>query len=144
MTVTVRYAVHGDEAAIMSLLEEFAFATAARCVADEHSVSRFLAGPDETILLAVDEALVVGMLSFSTRPHLLHGAESADIDIFVVRPERRGEGIGTTLLNTARHLLREAEVATVTACVGAENTRAQDLLYDAGLTDASMRLEEAL
>lgn len=144
MSVTVRYAVHGDESAIVPLLQEFARAMGVRNLADEPTVSRYLAAADETILLAVAGETVLGLLSYSTRPDLLSAADVADIEVFVVAAERRGEGIGTTLLATARRMLEEAQVAVVTAHVGADNTAAQHMLYEAGLTGASMRLEQTL
>ena len=144
MSVTVRYAVHGDESAIVPLLQEFALATGTRCLAAEHTVSRYLAAADETVLLAVEDEAAVGLLSYSIRPDLLSGVAVAGIEVFVVLAERRGEGIGTMLLSAARHMLHEAEVRMLTAHVGAENAYAQHMLFAAGLTEASMRLAQKL
>ncbi len=142
MTVTIRHAGPGDEPDVVSLAQELALAMDTRCMTDEHYVRRYLASPDTTVLLASDESEVIGMVSFSTRPGLLHAGDSGEIESFVVRPERRCEGIGTKLLRTAMRLMQDAGCVEIAAGVEAENIRAQRLYVASGLTAASMRLEK--
>lgn len=144
MTVTIRHAGPGDEPAIVRLVQEFAVAVHEHSAADEHYVRRYLASPDTTILLATDERDVVGMLSFSTCPGFLRAGDSAEIDTLVVLAERRHEGIGKALLRTGMRLMQEAECAAISVSVKADDELAQGFCFDAGLTDASMRLEKRL
>jgi ribosomal protein S18 acetylase RimI-like enzyme len=144
MTVTIRHAGPGDEPDIASLVRELAVAIGMRPVADEHYVRRYLAAPDTTVLLAVDERATVGLLSFSTRPALLRAGDSGEIESLIVLPERRGEGIGTKLIRTAMRLMQDAGCVEIAAGVAAENTRAQRLYLDAGMSQASMRLQKHL
>ena len=103
---------------------------------------RYLASPDTTILLATDERDVVGMLGYATRPGLLRAGDTAEIDTLVVLAERRHEGIGKRLLRTGMRLMQEAECAAISVGVKADDELAQRFWFDAGLTDASMRLEK--
>ena len=100
------------------------------------------ARPDTAVLLASSDSEVIGLLSFSTRPGLLHAGDCGEIESFVVAPEHRGQGVGTKLLRTAMRLMLEAGCIEIAAGVSAENTRAQRLYVGSGLTDASMRLEK--
>jgi len=144
MTVTIRHAGPGDEPAIVRLVQEFAVAVHEHSAADEHDVRRYLAAPDTTILLATDERDVVGMLGYSTRPGLLRAGDTAEIDTLVVLAERRHESIGKRLLRTGMRLMQEAECAAISVSVKADDELAQEFWFDAGLTDASMRLEKRL
>jgi ribosomal protein S18 acetylase RimI-like enzyme len=141
MTVTIRHAGPGDEPAVVRLLQELALAVHERGVADEHDVRRYLASPDTTILLAADERDIVGMLSYSTRPGLLHAGDFAEIDTLVVLADRRREGIGGRLLRTGMRLMQDAGCTAISASVDVDDELAQGLCFDAGLTDARMRLE---
>jgi ribosomal protein S18 acetylase RimI-like enzyme len=140
LTLTIRHASPGDEPAIVLLIRDLALALGERSPADEHHVRRYLASPDTTILLATDDREVVGLVTYCTRPGLFHAGDSAEIEALVVRPERRGEGIGTKLLRTAMRLMQEAGCVEASVSVGAENQRGQRMYFDSGLTDASLRL----
>jgi ribosomal protein S18 acetylase RimI-like enzyme len=144
MTLTIRHAGPGDEPAIMRLIQEFADATQERSATDEHHVRRYLASPDTTILLACDERTVVGMVSYSIHPGLLHAGDSAEIDTLVVLEDRRRQGIGTRLLRTGMRLIQDSGCVEIGATVATDDEIAQGLCFDAGLTDALMRLEKHL
>lgn len=140
MTLTIRHASPGDEPAILQLVQELALALGERSSADERYVRRYLAFPDTVVLLAADDRDVVGLLSYCTRPGLLHAGDSGEIQALVVLPERRGEGIGAKLLRTAMRLMQEAGCVEISASLAADDQRAQRVYFDCGLTDASLRL----
>lgn len=142
MTITIRHASPGDEPAIVDLIQEFASAIDEQSPADQHYVRRYLVSPNTAILLASDARDVVGMLSYSTRPGLFLAGDSGEIDILVVSAHRRGEGIGKRLLRTGMRLMQDAGCVEISVSVGADNTMAQALYFDTGLTDASIRLEK--
>ena len=142
MTVTIRHAGPGDEPAIVDLIQELAVAVDEQSPADHHYVRRYLASPDTTILLAIDERDIVGMLSYSTRPGLFLAGDSGEIEILLVDARRRRQGIGTKLLRTAIRLMQDAGCVETSASVNADNELAQKIYVDAGLAGASVRLEK--
>lgn len=144
MTVTIRHAGPGDEPAIVDLVRELAVAIDEQSPADQHYVRRYLASPDTTTLLAIEGRDVVGMLSYSTRPGLFLAGDSGEIEILFVPAHRRREGIGTKLLRTAMRLMQDAGCVETSASMNADNELAQRIYVDAGLADASIRLEKHL
>jgi len=144
MSLTIRHAGPGDELDIMNLIQELSLDMHIRSAADEHSVRRFLASPDATILLAVDGRTSVGMLSYTTRPALFSAGLSGEIETLVVLGERRGEGIGSKLLRAGVRLMEDAGCVAIAVSVAADNEGAQGLYFDAGFTSASVHLERRL
>lgn len=141
MTVTIRHAGPGDELDIMHLIEELSLDMHLRSSADEHSIRRYLASPDATILLAMDGRAAVGMLSFTTRPGLFFAGLTGEIESLVVLTDRRGAGIGKKLLRAGMRLMEDASCVAISVSVPAENDRAQGLYFDCGLKNASVHLE---
>ena len=141
MTVTIRHAGPGDELDIINLIQELSLDIHTRSTASEHSVRRFFASPDATILLAVDGRVALGMLSYTTRPSLFHAGTAGEIETLVVLTDRRGEGIGKKLLRAGMRLMEDADCVTISVGVEADNQRAQNLYFDAGLASAQVRLE---
>lgn len=144
MTVTIRHAGPGDELAVVELVREFALAVNGSSPIDERYVRRYLASPDATILLATDERETIGLLSYTVRPRLLKAGESAEVEVLVVAPQWRGQGIGRRLLRTSMRLMQEAGCLTAAVNVPPDNEGFQDLYFDAGFIDASVRLERLL
>ena len=141
MSVTIRHAGPGDEAAIVLLVREMAEEDDEVTPVDEHYVRHFLASPVSGALLAEDGAQAVGLLSYAVTPGLFHAADSGLIELLMVTGARRGEGIGRRLVETALRVFREAGCAEASVSTGADNETAQKLYYDAGLTEASVLLE---
>ncbi len=85
------------------------------------------------LLVARDDDAIVGFVSFS----LDHGGYERDrprgtvTNLFVV-PERRGEGIGSRLLEAAEHGLVSAGAAVIGLEVMAENDRARAFYREHG------------
>lgn len=141
MSVTIRHAGPGDEAAIVLLVREMAEEDDEVTHVDEHYVRHFLASPVSGALLAEDGAQAVGLLSYAVTPGLFHAADSGLIELLMVTGARRGEGIGRRLVETALRVFRDAGCAEASVSTGAGNETAQKLYYDAGLTEASVLLE---
>jgi GNAT superfamily N-acetyltransferase len=142
MTVRIRQACPGDEQVIVDLVQELAVVQDYPSTVNEHYVRHFLASPVSGVLLAVDDGGAVGLLSYAMVPGLFHAADSGLIEALVVTEGRRGEGIGTLLLQAALRLLREAGCAEVSVSTGADNAAAQRAYVDAGLDEASVLLEK--
>jgi GNAT superfamily N-acetyltransferase len=141
MSVTIRHAGPGDEAAILRLVHEMAAGEGDRSPADEHSVRHFLASPVSGALLAVDGGKAVGLLSYCMTPGLFHAADSGLIELLVVTGARRGEGIGRALVDAALRVFRDAGCAEASVSTGEANDRAQHVYREAGLTESSLLLE---
>jgi ribosomal protein S18 acetylase RimI-like enzyme len=142
MTVTIRQAVPGDEAAIVRLVREMAEGEAWHSPIDEHYVRHFLASPTSGVLLAGDGADTVGLLSYCMTPGLFHAADSGLIELLIVTATRRGEGIGRSLVDAALHLFLEAGCAEASVSTGDANDPAQHVYREAGLTESSLLLEK--
>ena len=101
-----------DRAALLALLGE-GFAETAEQVGD-----RFDATPDDESLVAIESGIVVGTLRLTTTPRrsMIYG--------FVVDKERRGQRLGTRMLDAVLTRLRAAGVDEVGLEVDPENTPA--------------------
>lgn len=141
MSVTVRDAGPGDEAAIVDLVQELAVASDWPSPVDEHYARRFLAKPDAGVLLAEDDGAVVGLLSYVVMPGLFHAADSGFIEALVVTEGRRGEGIGRRLLEHTVGVLKDAGCVELSIGAGADDERARHLYASTGFTEASVLLE---
>ena len=141
MTVTIRPAGPGDEAAVVRLTQEMAAAEDDVSPVDEHYARRFLASPAAGVLLAEDDGEAVGLLSYALVPGLYHAADSGLIELLIVTGARRGEGIGRRLVRTALRMLREAGCAEASVSTGERNDPAQHVYREAGLTESSLLLE---
>jgi len=142
LTVVVRHAGPGDEAVVARLVREMAEGEGEASPVDEHYVRHFLASPASGALLAWDDGEVVGLLSYCMTPGLFHAADSGLIELLIVTPARRGEGIGRRLVETALRLFREAGCAEASVSTGEGNDPAQRVYRAAGLTESSLLLEK--
>ena len=141
MTITIRQAGPGDEAAIVRLTQEMAAGEDDVSAIDERYARRFLASPVAGVLLAEDGGEVVGLLSYALVPGLYHAADSGLIELLIVTGTRRGEGIGHRLVDTALRAFHQAGCAEASVSTGEENASAQKVYGDAGLTESSLLLE---
>lgn len=82
---------------------------------------------------------VLGMCSLLYTVSTAEGGRAAWLEDFVVRPERRGRGIGRTLLEHVIAQARADGVLRVSLLTDAGNERAQALYRSAGFGDSSMR-----
>jgi ribosomal protein S18 acetylase RimI-like enzyme len=142
MPVTIRQAGPGDEAAIVRLTQEMAAGEDDVSPVDEHYARHFLASPAGDVLLAEDGGEAVGLLSYALVPGLYHAADSGLIELLIVTGARRGEGIGSRLVETALRVLEEAGCAEASVSTGEGNEAAQKVYRDAGLTESSLLLEK--
>lgn len=141
MTVGIRHAGPGDEAAVVRLVREMAEGEGWPSPVDEHYVRHFLASPVSGALLAWDGDEAVGLLSYCMTPGLFHAADSGLIELLVVTARRRGEGIGRSLVDAALHLFEEAGCAEASVSTGDANDPAQHVYREAGLNETSLLLE---
>ena len=97
--LTVRRARPGDAVAIRALLEQLGYTPDPR-LANE-TITQVVRHPEAAVFVAVEGLQVVGFLAMSHRPQIRLGGLLASIDELVVSSQRRAQGIGSTLLETA-------------------------------------------
>jgi GNAT superfamily N-acetyltransferase len=97
--VMVRRARPGDASAVLQLVQQLGYTP------DERGYDEIFAQasrhPEAAVFVAVEGPRVVGYLALSHRPQIRLGARVADLDELVVDASRRGEGIGSALLQAA-------------------------------------------
>ena len=144
MAVSIRHASPGDEPAVVELVRQLADAADYPTPIDEHYVRHYLASGVSDVLLAFDDCVPVGLLSYAVVPGLFHAADSGIIEALVVADDQRGKGIGRQLLGTAVRLLEKNGCAEIAVSVDTQNERAQKLYFEAGLNEASVSLQKRL
>jgi GNAT superfamily N-acetyltransferase len=90
------------------------------------------------LFCAVDGESVVGMVSILFTVSTAEGGRAAWLEDMVVRPDRRGLGIGDRLLQTAISGAKEAGCTRVTLLTDATNTPAQRFYARAGFARSQM------
>jgi GNAT superfamily N-acetyltransferase len=107
-------------------------------------LERWLVDPDSTVLVAENEAGVVGLALLLTRPQsAFPGAvprKVIEIDNLVVRADQRGKGIGQRLLEAAVEWARQHRATHVEVAVHAFNGRARRFYRHFGFVPSLERL----
>jgi GNAT superfamily N-acetyltransferase len=89
---------------VLGLLKQLGYAPDER--AFDETFAQVVRHPEAAVFVATDGLHVVGYLALSQRPQIRLGGRIATIDELVVSEERRGEGIGSALLEAALALAR--------------------------------------
>jgi ribosomal protein S18 acetylase RimI-like enzyme len=142
MSFQVREARAGDEASIVSLIQELAAAGGETSPVSEEYVTAYLSSPGVQVLLAEEKERVVGLLSFSVRLDLYHGAPSGMIEELVVRAGDRGRGVGSALVSDVLRRLEALGCAEVSVTTMPDNEAAQRFYRSHGLVDEAVFLEK--
>jgi GNAT superfamily N-acetyltransferase len=90
----IREATRSDSAAIAMLLSQLGYPSTEAAVA---SKIQQLDHPDAQVLVAVDDADVLGFVALNFIPQLALAGDFCRISYFCVREAARGQGIGTAL-----------------------------------------------
>jgi GNAT superfamily N-acetyltransferase len=69
--------------------------------AADETISQVVRHPEAAVFVAVEGVDVIGYVAMSHRPQMRLGGRLASIDELVVTDSRRGDGIGTALLEAA-------------------------------------------
>ena len=105
MTLSLRLATESDAESIAGLLTELGYPT------NPGEAWRRLAGvrrdPASRVLVAVDEAGIVGCLSALLVPHFPDGTTICRITSVVVAKAHRRKGVGATLLEGAHEFAKQ-------------------------------------
>ena len=140
----VRQATSLDVRSIVALVQALARAVDVATPVDEAYVHDYLASPGSGILVADDAGEIVGFLSFSIRPSLLHAGRSCMIEELVVDPATRRQGIAARLVV---ELLRHAAgwgCIEVSVTALAPQRGAIEFYKSQGFSDDAVSLEKHL
>jgi GNAT superfamily N-acetyltransferase len=146
--IVPREATSVDALAIVTLIRALARVMDVVTPVDEAYVCDYLASPGSGILVADDAGDVIGLLSYSIRPSLVHAGRSCVIEELVVDQTTQRQGIGARLVED---LLRraagwgciEVSVTTLAGQRGAiEFYKARGFSDDAVLLEKHLGTEE--
>jgi RimJ/RimL family protein N-acetyltransferase len=146
MTVRVRPAEPGDAAALVKLALEVGSETEGwlisagewRSAAEERRYLRSIRGyQNAAVFVAENSEGIVGRLSIARDPHPASG-HVADLGL-MVRRDRRREGVGTALMNTAEEWARGAGVRKLELHVFPHNEAALRLYRSLGYEQEGLR-----
>jgi GNAT superfamily N-acetyltransferase len=102
--VNVRRARPGDASHVYALVEQLGYRPDQRGY--DETFAQVVRHPEAAVFVAVEGLRVIGYLAMSHRPHIRLGGRGATIDELVVDERRRGEGVGTALVDAAIHYAR--------------------------------------
>jgi ribosomal protein S18 acetylase RimI-like enzyme len=137
----IRDAQTGEEEAIAALIRELAAGEEVASGATRDLVSRYVALPDSSIIVAERDGALVGVLTCFVRPGLFHGGPWASIEELVVTAEARGTGVGDALVAEAMRRFETAGCLEVGVSTEFDNEAAKRLYRKHGLRDESLLLE---
>lgn len=141
METSIRQATVQDAADIVRLIGEHASADDETSPLTSAFVKQYLASPVSEILVAEIDQQIVGLLSWSLRPDLFHGANSCFVEELVVSKQVQGQGIGRALMTELFGKLCDRNCAEASLAVMPDNTRAIALYRSLGLCEEALMLE---
>jgi ribosomal protein S18 acetylase RimI-like enzyme len=144
MSLEIRPAGPGDEAAIARLIQELADAGGEASPITERYVTEYFTTPGNHVLLADREGQTIGLVSYSIRPNLYHAGPTAMIEELVVQAAEQGRGVGSALLSELLCRLARLDVVEVSVTTMPDNQRARRLYQAHGLVDEAVFLERHL
>jgi ribosomal protein S18 acetylase RimI-like enzyme len=141
MTVQIRPAQSGDASTIVQLIIELAESGGERSPISKAYVDACLAQRNNCVLLAEEQGLVAGLISYSVGPDLYHAANTCLIEELVVRATARGRGVGSALIEEVVRQAAAQKCAEVGVSTLKENERAIAFYKRHGFVDEAVLLE---
>jgi GNAT superfamily N-acetyltransferase len=97
--VMVRRARPGDAAPVLALIHQLGYSPEPHGY--DETFAQVVRHPEAAVFVAVEGPRVIGYIAVSHRPQIRLGGRVGSIDEMVVDTPRRGDGIGTALLDAA-------------------------------------------
>ncbi len=141
MEIAIREARRRDSSIILQLIAELATTAGETSPVTTGYVEKYLSSPISRVLLAEAGGEVIGLLSYSIRPDLYHGANTGLIEEVIVREAMRSKGVGSALVNELFSRLAALGCVEVSVTVMPGNTQAIKFYRAHGLTEEALFLE---
>ncbi|WP_422446267.1 GNAT family N-acetyltransferase [Thermoanaerobacterium sp. DL9XJH110] len=142
MSLKIRNAKPGDEVYIVELIKELSETIGEASGISVEFAKNSLSFPCFQILVAEEHGRVVGLISYSVKPSLYHGANSCIIEDLVVKQQARGRGVGSALIREALIRIQKLGCAEVSVSTMPDNEKAIRFYRACGFTDEALFLEK--
>jgi ribosomal protein S18 acetylase RimI-like enzyme len=141
-TLTIRPALENDAEAVARLVRAHAAEDGEMTGVTSEFVRRYMAAPASAILLAERGRRLVGLVSYSLRPDLLHAGPACLMEELFVVPEDRSGGVGRALLAALGKRMEQEGWAELAVSVMPGNERAIRFYKAQGLLEEALLLEK--
>ena len=142
--VTLREATSVDAPAIVVLIRTLARVMDVVTPVDEAYVREYIASTGSGILVADDGGQVIGLLSYSLRPSLVHAGRSCVIEELVIDQTTQRQGVGARLVEDLLRRAAEWGCVEVSVTTLAGQRGAIDFYKARGFSDDAVLLEKHL
>ena len=143
-SIVAREATSLDALAIVTLVRALARVMDVVTPVDDAYVRDYLASPGSGILVADDAGDVIGLLSYSIRPSLVHAGRSCVIEELVVDQTTQRQGIGARLVEELLRRAAEWGCVEVSVTTLAGQRGAIEFYKSRGFSDDAVLLEKHL
>ena len=143
-TIDLRESTSVDAPAIVLLIRTLARIMDVVTPVDEAYVREYIASPGSGILVADDGGQVVGLLSYSLRPSLVHAGRSCVIEELVIDQTTQRQGVGARLVEDLLRRAAEWGCVEVSVTTLAGQRGAIDFYKARGFSDDAVLLEKHL
>ncbi len=141
----VREAKVEDAAEICGLARELAETVGDSPSAEEAIRARLeelLDEPRAQVLVAENEAGIVGGVSFWIKPDLAHGDSVVEVPMLVVAEDHRRTGVGKLLMDEVRNVASENSASQIELVATRSNVTAREFYRSLGFVEADVVLLE--
>ncbi len=140
--ITTRAATPADALAISALLTELDYPETSRFI--ERRIAELLAHPDEALLVAEEDGVLLGVLSLHFIPQLALEGAFCRISYFCVNGSARGKGIGRLLESEAEALARSRGCDRIEVHCHSRRSDAHRFYYRQGYSESPKYLCKSL
>ncbi|WP_426711743.1 GNAT family N-acetyltransferase [Cronobacter muytjensii] len=140
--ITTRAATPADALAISALLTELDYPETSRFI--ERRISELLAHPDEALLVAEEDGVLLGVLSLHFIPQLALEGAFCRISYFCVNSSARSKGIGRLLESEGETLARSRGCDRIEVHCHSRRSDAHRFYYRQGYSESPKYLCKSL
>ncbi len=137
----IREAKVEDAAEIYGLARELADAVGDAPPAEEavrKRLEELLEEPRARVIVAENEAGIVGAVSLWIKPDLAHGDAVVEVPMLVVAEDHRREGVGKLLMDEVRKVAAENDAGLIELVATSANVAAREFYRSLGFVEADV------
>lgn len=110
---TVRFTEAKDKAQVLQLLDELGREVGGEEAVESSMFEEILTRPDTMIFVAEENSSIVGLITFYLLPNIRHGWHGGYIEDFIITRSKRGQGIGSSLMQAVKEYCRKSGIKVV-------------------------------